>query len=542
MQVHDRKQKASCCFSEFQKCAGEFLREYRSTVCFGLLYGAILYSLMMIHQLTNTFDGLWIQNYYLSDVAELSSGRWLLGYIDQFFRGIHADPITTMIALALYILAFVFVLDLFRLKDKTGCWLCLAMFLSSTTISCTLSYRFTSVAYGLACFLAVLSFYSMIKCRNHVLAVVIGGVCLGLSMACYQAYLAVFCTVALFYVLFCCKDAQPFAAGKGFGCFVLRILCGLGFAAIFYKLSLSLCLKLQNATLSSYNGVNQVSIGSLLANLPRSIVKIYRYFYAYFFMDKLKINTLQPSGVFYALLALLAGLLIYFALKAWRTEKKRLLLLLPAAAAIPVARNAYMLLAGDKLELQMTAALALVAPLTLVLAFVCFAQKGVVKLVCACLCAVLVYGGAVQVWTDQEAMYEGQNACDTMMTQVLSDLSREALLSTDYEYLFIGVPRDNPHFSVSSTYDSANAYAQLGRFWVNDGCGQASYDGLFNRRLGFTLPVSWMPYEKASDQMNLEEMPVFPTDGYIALLDGKTVVVKISEYRSYSGDSKYSFD
>ena len=97
-------------------------------------------------------------------------------------------------------------------------------------------------------------------------------------------------------------------------------------------------------------------------------------------------------------------------------------------------------------------------------------------------------------------------------------------------------------FSVSSTYDSANAYAQLGRFWVNDGCGQSSYNGLFNRRLGFTLPVSWMPYEKASDQMNLEEMPVFPTDGYIALLDGKTVVVKISEHNSYSGDSKYSFD
>jgi len=321
-----------------------------------------------------------------------------------------------------------------------------------------------------------------------------------------------------------------------------RVLAGFCVGMVFYYGVLHLCLRLHGVSLSSYNGVGQISLGSLLSDLPRNIVKTYRYFYGYFFMNGLKINSLQTVGIFYLLMAFSVGLMVLIVLRGWKTNKKGILLLLPAVMAIPVACNAYMLLAGDKLEMQMTAGLAMLAPLILLLGFSCLEGKGRTRYLLVAFCVVLTYGSAMQVWLDQESMYEGQNACDTMMTQVVSDLNRENLLSAEYEYFFVGVPADNGLFAVSEIYDGANAYARLGDFWVSGGCGQASYGGLINGRMRLELSIPAVSYEEIANRTDVSSMAVFPYDGYITLADEKTVVIKISEYKPYTGTSKYVFD
>lgn len=521
-----------------------FYKEHRFTALFGLIYGVILYSLMMTQQLTNTFDGLWKQNYHYAGAWELSLGRWLLEFVDKLVKGTHADPVTSVAALALFVVGFVFVLDLFKVRSKFESCLCLAIFISTTLISNTLSYRFMSLGFGLAYFLAALSIYVLIKVRNGSIAVCVAGILLGLSMSCYQAYVAVFSIVAVFYAIFQCKDTELFAEGntlKSIAHYLLRIVCSLAMGALFYIASLFLRLKWCGVILSNYNGIGQISGGSLITNLPQNILKAYQYFYAYFFMGELKINCLQSQGVFYVLIALLIGMVIYIAIKTWKTDKMRIVFLLLIVIAIPVASNAYMLIAGDKLELQMTAGLAMVAPLTMIVSFSCL-KKYIPQTLCTILCVALLYGNSMQVWMDQEAMYEGQNACDTMMMQVISDLRSENLLSSDYEYFFIGVPEENPLFSVSNIYYCANAYAQMGRFWTNGNCLQSSYEGLLDRRLGLDLSISYLSYADVADKLDVFAMPEFPSDGYIALLDEHTVVVKISEYKEYTGSSKYVID
>lgn len=52
----------------------------------------VLYGLMMAQQLTNTFDGLWNQTYYHAGLPELTSGRWLLHYIDKLTLGCTQTP------------------------------------------------------------------------------------------------------------------------------------------------------------------------------------------------------------------------------------------------------------------------------------------------------------------------------------------------------------------------------------------------------------------------------------------------------------------
>ena len=519
-----------------------FFKKYRFAALFGFLFSILLYSLMMSQQLTNTFDGLWQQNYHEAGALELTSGRWMLIFVDKLVMGLHAEPIASIAALSLYIAGFLLTLNLFKVENSFYGCLGLALFLSSTAICNTLSYRFTSLGYGFAYLLAVLSVYTVIKVTNPFAAVGVSGLLLGLSMSCYQAYLAVFCTIAVFYIIVQCKSAEEVNGERSMLHNLLRIGCSLITGAVFYIVSLSLMLKLFHSSLSGYNGIGEVSSGAVLAGLPQSILKTFQYFGAYFFMDKLKINRLQPFGVLCLLLALFILLIVLIGINVWKTKKQRIVLLLFAAFGIPIACSAYMLIAGDKMELQMTAGLAMFMSLTMIVAFSCFKEKRFLKSVCTILCIALIYGNSMQVWFDQEAMYEGQNACETMATQVISDLKSENLLSSDYEYYFIGAPAENPFFSVSSIYDCANGYAQMGRFWTSGNCCQMSYDGLINQHMGFNLSMSSLDYETVAEKISVQEMPEFPAEGYMTLLDDHTVVIKISEYKEYTGNSKYVFE
>ena len=517
-----------------------FLRQYRFTAIVGLVFGVLLYSLMMTQQLTNTFDGLWQQNVHQAGTAELSSGRWMLQLADRLIMGLHADPVASVLALALFILGFLLILDLFRVKGRFMQCLCLLLFLSAAAVCCTLSYRFTSFGYSLAYFLASCSVCAAVRIKNKLAAVGTGGVLLGLAMACYQAYLAVFCLVAVFYLIFLCgQDGEE--DGKTIWRSVLRLACTLLVGAVFYIVSLALALKLGGTALSSYNGAGEVSVGGTVAGLFGSFVKTYRYFGAYFFQDELKINSLQDFGAMYVLLAMLAALLILIGIKAWKRNKIHLVILLAAAAVIPAAGNAYMLIAGDKLELQMTMGLAMLLPLTAMLAATCLNKQRLPRRACVILLLVLLYGNSMQVWVDQQAMYEGRNACRTMAAQVISDLQDEDLLSAQHQYFFVGVPAENPYFCVSDRFDSANGYARMGNFWVAGNCAQLSYQGLINRDMGFALPVSYQSYEDIAERLDAAAMPSFPEDGYITALEDGTVVIKISEYQAYTGHSKYAF-
>lgn len=525
-----------------KSCIAKFCKKYRFVAVFGFFFGILLYSLMMSQQLTNTFDGLWHQNYHHAGVMELTSGRWMLVLADKLVMGLHAEPIASVSTLILIIAGFVLVLDLFGIEKRLYGCLGLMLFISSTAISSILSYRYTSFGYGIAYLLAVISVYAIVKIKKDFAAVGVSGIFLGASMSCYQAYFAVFCVISLFYIVFMCSrlDATGIKNGKNICHFLFRINCSLLIGAFFYIALLQLFLRLFQTRLSEYNGIGEITLRGILTGLPKNIIKSYQYYYAYFFGEKLKINRFQP--VVWLLLAFFPILIIAIAAKAWKTKnKKQTVFLLCAMVVMPIASNAYMLIAGDKLELQMTTGLAMFMSLAVIVGFSCFNEKRYLQNICALLCLVLLYGNAIQVWFDQEAMYEGQNACETMATQIIGDLQDEGLLSSDYEYFFVGVPAENQFFSVSNIYYNANGYAQMGNFWVSGNCCQMSYNGLINKHMGFNLPISYLRYESVAEKINISEMPAFPENGYVALIDEYTVIIKIGEYKEYTGYSKYVF-
>ena len=506
---------------------------YRPALWGGMGFAVVLYAMMMSQQLTNTFDGLWNQNYYHAGLPELTSGRWLLHYIDKLTLGLHADPITSLMALALFLGGFLLVLSLLGVEDPVVSVLGSCLWLSSVVICNTLSYRMTSIGYALSFFLAVLGIYAALQIRQTCIAVVAGGISLGLSMACYQTYLGAFCVVAVFYLLHLCRAAKAHQALGRIGRCVLRGIASLLLGGLFYRVSLAFFLQHNDASLSSYNGVGDITISGLLAALPENLAKTYHYFRVYFFTDAFRLNRLQAHGrgCFLWLLLLFLAVILWIGIRR-RKHPALVCLLVLAVAVVPVACSAYLLLAGDKLELQMSAGLALVVPLSLILVLSCLPRKRLPWFLCIFFGLALLYGNAMQVWFDQEAMYEGRHASETMATQIITDLNAENLFSDQYEYIFVGVPARNETFAASDAYACANAYAQMGNFWVDGICNQMSYHGLM-AYLGFRLPLSYRSYDFIAERCDLSALPTFPRKGYITLLDDHFVVIKISDHPSY---------
>ena len=274
----------------------QLYQTYRPALWGGLSFAVVLYGLMMAQQLTNTFDGLWNQTYYHAGLPELTSGRWLLHYIDKLTLGLHADPITSLAALALFLVGFLLVLRLLGVEDPMVSALSSCLWLSSVVVCNTLSYRMTSLGYALSFFLAVLGVYAPLRLPHAGSAVLVGSVSLGLSLACYQAYLGVFCVIALFALLFLGRTAEWHLDLGQIGHRTLCVFAALLLGGLFYRASLSFFLARNDVTLSSYNGADSSTLSGMLAALPENLAKTYHYFRVYFFTDTFHLNRLQAHG------------------------------------------------------------------------------------------------------------------------------------------------------------------------------------------------------------------------------------------------------
>ncbi len=496
-------------------------------LAFALLFAFILYSTFMSQQLTNTIDGFWNQNYFAAGRWELSQGRWLLPYMDRLHAKLHLDPAITMATLALFVCGFLLALDIFHVKGKALSFLASALFLSSTAVCVTVSYKYTSLSYGLSFFLSVCGVHVLAKGKRPVLSVGAASICICMFMALYQAYFSVFCFLALLFFLYITVSGRH--GWRAVGGYVLKTavscLAGMGL----YYLSLMAHLKLLRTEVTEYHGASRVNPVNMMAQLPQSLLKTYRLFWQYFTTGGFKLNAFQDFKLLHVTLAVLVLILLVGGVKLFRENRGRLLLYVPGALLLPVSCNAILLIATEAgLQLQMTAALAMVFPMLLIFAYSLTAPGKVWRTACGLLGAVVLWGNMLQVWLDQNAMYEGQIAVSSMGYEIVHDLDDRGLLSADREYFFVGKPAGNRLFYTSPLYQKANSYARVGDFSLSGNCMLQSYRGMFNYLLGINILLTSKDYEELAYMDEVKGMPSFPEEGYIRESDG-LVIVKISD-------------
>lgn len=505
--------------------------------CVMLGFAVVVYFPLMSQKLTNTFDGLWVDTYYIAGGWELSIGRWLWPLADALRFGVQTDPINSLLTLSLVTLSFILVRRLFTTKDSFLTYLLGMAFISSASVSIQLSYRYMSPVFGLSLFLSVAAAYCVIRTKNKARAVVQGTVCLTLSLGLYQANLGSFCLILLVYflmLLFQKLDRSLIHAH------IAKSLCSAAAGVALYYLTLKLILLVTGFQMSEYNGAASVSPLYVLKRLPTGAARAYQIFGIYFFRNQYRNNILQAMG-FFALIVLLVG----FGLlkRFWRVVRSRdseyILLSAAALAVLPAICNVTLLITSEATwRLQMAGALDLFIPLCILLLDVTRKkQPQNEKLRMAViggtvlLAGLIVYGNVYMRAVDQEAMYEGRKSLKSMTDRIADDLMDFGYFDGEERLpvVFVGRPSSNPTFLMREYYLYANTYAQIGRFWSGSGVARQVWKSVFQNITPVNLTYGRVErYLEVYAENETEQMPTYPQKGYIRQI-GDTVVVKISD-------------
>ncbi|MCM1193002.1 MAG: hypothetical protein NC389_11305 [Acetatifactor muris] len=140
--------------------------------------------------------------------------------------------------------------------------------------------------------------------------------------------------------------------------------------------------------------------------------------------------------------------------------------------------------------------------------------------------AVILYGSIAQVVIDQNIMYEGRVATESIVDMVMDKLLQEDLVSSEYRYMFIGTPVGSNLYAINANAEHANMYALNGAWYLGE-TSALSWRGILRNEKGINLDIiTGSEYESLTYSELVANMAVFPEEGSILLKDN-IVYVKI---------------
>lgn len=503
------------------------LKERKSTFLISLCLSVLLYSPMLVNQLTNTFDGFWRQNYSMASSWELSLGRWGLPVLDNLVSGLHIDPLNGILTLTLFILGLILILIILDINNKPISVLFILSVIMSTAISSIMGYRMTCLAYSMGFVLSVLAVLFIRADIKNSRSILISSLCICLFMGLYQNFLCIYVLVFLISIINnLLKEKGTFTEYRKI---ILKFITSSFSGLAAYYIILKINLFFFNTSLNSYHNANQFEIGQIIKNLPKSFGNSYSIAWNYYIGRTFRIYA--SESIVFQLIPLISILIcIIVGILRTRQRWQALITMIICFLLLPPACSfALILVPSNSFSIHMSIGCEILIPLLLVIFYPYFGTKKILNsaLIIIC-CILLLLGSSLQVLIDENAMNEGYQWVKTMGIEILDDLDDQELLSSNYSYRFIGKPSDNPLFYHTPAYENANTYAKVGNFALTGNCAPQNYIGMFNRLLGTDLKIDGADYESYSQFNPSISMPCYPQNGYIQR-DSNIVYVKISE-------------
>ncbi len=249
---------------------GRISRQQRWAFAGAWLAGLCAHGYMFANKLPNHDDiaGLWDSG------VGYTSGRWGLYFVSRLDGGLSTPWILGLLSLLFLAMAAMLLPELLQLKSPLFCGLAGGMLAAFPTVACTFSYMFTSDAYMLAFFLAVLCAWLCGRGGWHRRAAAVG--CILLSLGLYQAYLG-WAVSLMTYALLLRSLRQEADTQRIF----LDGLCDLGVLAAGVGGYIGLTrylLPRVGIALVSYQGLDEM--GRIdPARIPRQLLETYRVFF-----------------------------------------------------------------------------------------------------------------------------------------------------------------------------------------------------------------------------------------------------------------------
>ena len=464
------------------------------------------------------------------------SGRWFLHYASMFHGYVQAPMLIGTLSVFFLAVAAALAVDALKLRGSLAGALCGIFMVVFPSVAYIYMFVFTASAYTFGILLAVLAVWLCRRCPKAFLAAAIP---LAWAVGTYQAYFAVAASLALCCVIRDLLDPER-KLRDAFGRAV-RLLGMLAAGAVVYYLVLRLFLWAKDLTLLSYRGMDSFGTSLTLTGILAGVWDTYKQFLRYI---------LVPGSSSYVTVPLIAGQLLLFAAGAGALvllvvrggllrQPGRLTLLLLAWALLPLALNFTQLLSNSSPVMRYSLVFAWILPVTLLDRV---SGKWELRLkASACVAgALLVLLSAQIANTAYTASATAHRATQAFATNLVSRVESLPGYRKDMEVVVIGAFPEDVYY---------NGVEGLALAEHKNSCLSSSVMPL-NKHIYYYLNdwlnVPWEEPEEAamiavSASEEFQNMPLYPSDGSVAIIDGR-VVVRLAETYTPKKDYEIAYE
>ncbi len=303
-----------------------------------------------------------------ADQNMITSGRWLLRVACGISSDYQLPWVIGCLSLLWLSISGIALVEIFEIKNSRTSILIAGLLVSFPALTSTFSYMYTADGYMLAVMLVCISVFLLKKFKYGFIA---GGILLGSALGIYQAYLAfaiILCIFILFIELLSSTQEEQKYFTKQMWMLTGKMTAYGVFGLAFYYGMLQLLLKIQHTSLSTYQGINEMTTVSV-GKLPSLIRASYADFFSFAIRSKILANNLISGFAIAVLFGVSIWILLRQIVKGKVFQKPgRMLSMFALFLVLPLATNVILLIsdqAFNHLVMRYHWALFLVFPILL---------------------------------------------------------------------------------------------------------------------------------------------------------------------------------
>ena len=486
-----------------------------------LAFGLVTHLYMFTNKLPNHDD---IGHLFGSDYGA-ASGRWFLPFVLRIHGSFSLPWLIGLLSLIFLGLSACLTVSVLRIRRPLGCILTAALIVSFPSVAATFAYMFSADAYFFSLLLACLAAFFACKFRwGWVFAVLP----LTLSMGIYQSYFGVAAVLMVGALIFDVLDGKlplPRLILRALG-FVTSLGASMGLYLIISKLA-------SRATgLVDYMGIS--SMGKLpMAQLPALLWRTYQEYSLFFFHNQSTAHAFFMKYLFVLLAIVTLFLIVSF---LWQKRLKPLpaFFLLLLLLAYPLAGGLIVLMAPEtSAHLLMVYGLLYILLLPLALMEYALSSRkkaarlGRLALAASSWLVVLSLSASAYCYAvySNEAYLKMQLSYEQMVsysTRLISAIEQTEGYVPNMPIVLVGTSEER-----AAKAPELNQIAMTGLLDLNALINSYTNGLFFQRYLGISNEVfnnDTGIAQELDDFYEVMEMPVYPTQGSIRIIDGYAVV------------------
>lgn len=512
-------------YNVFLKCIRTLFQEYGRIISIGLILGTLVYLPLMSGNLVNNFDGIWHPSYFVAGNWEISLGRGLQRYADRARFGLVTSSFNSLLVLFLITISDVFIIKKLQIGNFFVQMLFLFLSIANPVICESLSYSYMSINFGLAYLFSVLAFYMVCYGKKYkfYLDAIFAAIFFAISMGFYQAYMGV--TFVLIIVFLLKSTIEKIDNKLYFKTLLNSVIMLFIGTPLYIGITKILCYK-AGVSLSSYKGADNVSLINIVVSLPKSIVSCYEQFYEYVISKNMGIHLEFCHYIVIAFLLVEVVSILYRLYVVRKQNSLQIIISTICFLLLPVAACSVCAIAiGNEIRGLMATGIVF----ALIIPMITFIDDKITSVMCWFILLLLSFYLVSAVERDQIALHEGKVATTTLVQNIFNQIYESDYLEQTSSVAFIGRVADNPTFRKSITYESANEYAQFGKWSTDTRNNRVTWEGVINEFCGMSVNMCGdETYEQIKNSDQIRNMPLFPYKGSISIVDD-VLVIKVSD-------------